>query len=99
MLRLENGARFVAAVAFVAALALAVPPGMADDAPLNLQGGSAKPMAPSRSATLPRIGSICSDGSSASSWAFRRADAVPMRIPGRTDAAPTSASRGSSRSR
>ena len=54
MLRLENGARFVAAVAFVAALALAVPPGMADDAPLNLQGGSAKPMAPGQSAVRMR---------------------------------------------
>ena len=47
---------------------------------------------------LPRSGSIRSVGSSASSCAFRRADAVPTRIPGRIAAAPQSASRGSSRS-
>ena len=48
---------------------------------------------------LPRSGSIESDGSSASSCAFRRADAVPTRMPGRIASAPHSASRGSSRSR
>ena len=31
---------------------------------------------------LPRMGSIESVGSSASSWAFRRTDAVPTRMPG-----------------
>ena len=53
----------------------------------------------SRVSMLPRSGSIESVGSSASSCAFRRADAVPMRIPGRIASAPQSASRGSSRSR
>jgi hypothetical protein len=48
---------------------------------------------------LPRSGSIDSDGSSASSCARRRTDAVPTRISGRSSSAPQSASRGSSRSR
>ena len=52
-----------------------------------------------RVSMLPRSGSIESDGSSASSCALRRTDAVPTRIPGRIASAPTSASRGSSRSR
>ena len=46
---------------------------------------------------LPRSGSIESVGSSASSCARRRADAVPIRIPGRIASAPQRASRGSSR--
>ena len=50
----------------------------------------------SRVSMLPRSGSIESVGSSASSCARRRADAVPMRMPGRSRA-PQSASRGSSR--
>ena len=53
----------------------------------------------SRVSTFPRSGSIESDGSSASSCARRRTDAVPIRIPGATAAAPQSASRGSSRGR
>ena len=48
---------------------------------------------------LPRSGSIESVGSSASSCARRRTDAVPIRIPGRSASAPQSASRGSSRAR
>jgi hypothetical protein len=51
----------------------------------------------SRVSMLPRSGSIESDGSSASSCARRRTDAVPMRIPARSCSAPHSASRGSSR--
>ena len=50
-----------------------------------------------RVSMLPRSGSIESVGSSASSWARRRADAVPIRIPGRIASAPQRASRGSSR--
>ena len=45
------------------------------------------------------MGSIESVGSSASSWAFRRTDAVPTRMPGRNSPVPQSASRGSSRFR
>jgi hypothetical protein len=52
-----------------------------------------------RVSMLPRKGSISRDGSSASSCAFRRTEAVPIRIPGRSPAAPQSASRGSSRRR
>ena len=48
---------------------------------------------------FPRSGSTEIVGSSASSWARRRTDAVPIRIPGSSASAPTSASRGSSRSR
>ena len=48
---------------------------------------------------LPRSGSIERDGSLASSCAFRRTEAVPMRMPGRSSVAPQSASRGSSRGR
>ncbi len=46
---------------------------------------------------LPRSGSTESVGSNARSCARRRAEAVPIRIPGRSSAAPQSASRGSSR--
>jgi hypothetical protein len=46
---------------------------------------------------FPRSGSTESDGSNASSCARRRADAVPIRIPGRSPSAPQRASRGSSR--
>ena len=46
---------------------------------------------------FPRSGSMDSEGSSASSWARRRADAVPTRIPGAKRSLPTSASRASSR--
>src|ERR671923_808167 len=53
----------------------------------------------SRVSMLPRRGSMLSPGSSARSWARRRIDAVPTRMPGRTSDAPQSASRGSSRSR
>jgi hypothetical protein len=53
----------------------------------------------SRVSMLPRNGSIESVGSSASSCALRRADAVPTLIWGRMASAPQSASRGSSRSR
>ena len=53
----------------------------------------------SRVSMFPRSGSIESDGSSASSCARRRTDAVPTRMPGRSSEAPQSASRGSSRSR
>ena len=52
-----------------------------------------------RVSMFPRSGSIESVGSSASSCARRRTDAVPIRIPGRSAAAPHSASRGSSRGR
>ena len=52
-----------------------------------------------RVSMLPRSGSIESVGSSASSCARRRTEAVPMRIPGRIASAPHSASRGSSRGR
>ncbi len=50
-----------------------------------------------RVSMFPRSGSIESDGSSASSCARRRTDAVPMRIPAASASAPHSASRGSSR--
>ena len=59
--------------------------------------GRARPRFRSRVSTLPRSGSTTSDGSSASSCARRRTDAVPTRIPGRSPLAPHSASRGSSR--
>ena len=48
---------------------------------------------------FPRSGSIESVESSASSCAFRRTEAVPILIPGRSSLAPQSASRGSSRRR
>ena len=50
----------------------------------------------SRVSMLPRSGSTDSVGSSARSCALRRADAVPIRMPGRISDAPHSASRGSS---
>ena len=59
----------------------------------------APPRLRSRVSTLPRSGSTESDGSSASSCAFRRAEAVPIRIPARMPPAPHSASRGSSRAK
>src|SRR4051794_2942767 len=52
-----------------------------------------------RVSMFPRSGSIESEGSSASSWALRRTEAVPMRMPGLMASAPQRASRGSSRSR
>ena len=50
-----------------------------------------------RVSMFPRSGSMDSEGSSASSCARRRADAVPIRIPGARRSLPTSASRASSR--
>src|SRR6266540_2738865 len=52
-----------------------------------------------RVSTFPRRGSMDSRGSRARSCAFLRADAVPIRIPGRSSSAPQSASRASSRAR
>ena len=50
-----------------------------------------------RVSMLPRSGSISREGSSASSCARRRTEAVPIRIAGRSAGALQSASRGSSR--
>src|SRR5215211_2380784 len=52
-----------------------------------------------RVSTFPRKGSMDTLGSRARSCAFLRADAVPIRIPGRSSSAPQSASRASSRAR
>ena len=53
----------------------------------------------SRVSMLPRSGSIESVGSSASSCAFRRADAVPMRMPGRESRRRRTARRADRRAR